>query len=50
MAKPGPVLSIVIPALNEEAAIGATMRALPRRARDRIVAESPVSDVEVIVV
>jgi len=49
MAQPGPVLSIVIPALNEEAAIGATIeRCLA--ARELIVAESPVSDVEVIVV
>jgi hypothetical protein len=49
MTQPGPVLSIVIPALNEEAAIGATVeRCLAARAQ--IVAESPVSDVEVIVV
>jgi glycosyltransferase involved in cell wall biosynthesis len=47
--KSGPVLSIVIPALNEEDAIGATVeRCLA--ARGRIVAESPVADVEVIVV
>ena len=49
MAKPGPVLSIVIPALDEEEAIGATIeRCLA--ARESIVAESPVSEVEVIVV
>lgn len=49
MTQPGPVLSIVIPALNEEEAIGATIeRCLAARAR--IVAGSPVSDVEVIVV
>ena len=49
MAKSGPVLSIVIPALNEEEAIGATIeRCLA--ARETIVAESPVSEVEVIVV
>jgi glycosyltransferase involved in cell wall biosynthesis len=43
------VLSIVIPALNEEAAIGETLeRCLAARAR--IVAESPVDEVEVIVV
>jgi hypothetical protein len=49
MAQTGPVLSIVIPALNEEGAIGATIeRCLAARAQ--IVAESPVSDVEVIVV
>jgi hypothetical protein len=49
MTQPGPVLSIVIPALNEEEAIGATIeRCLAARAQ--IVASSPVSDVEVIVV
>ena len=49
MAKSGPVLSIVIPALDEEEAIGATIeRCLA--ARESIVAESPVSEVEVIVV
>jgi glycosyltransferase involved in cell wall biosynthesis len=49
MAKRGPVLSIVIPALDEEEAIGATIeRCLA--ARESIVAESPVSEVEVIVV
>ncbi len=49
MAKSGPVLSIVIPALDEEEAIGATIeRCLA--ARETIVAESPVSEVEVIVV
>lgn len=49
MTQSGPVLSIVIPALNEEAAIGATIeRCLAARAQ--IVAGSPVSDVEVIVV
>jgi glycosyltransferase involved in cell wall biosynthesis len=43
------VLSIVIPALNEEAAIGSTLeRCLAARAR--IVAESPVAAVELIVV
>jgi len=43
------VLSIVIPALNEEAAIGETLeRCLAARAQ--ILAESPVEDVEVIVV
>ena len=42
-------LSIVIPALNEEDAIGSTIeRCLA--ARDAIIAESPVRDVEVIVV
>ena len=47
MAKSGPVLSIVIPALDEEEAIGATIeRCLA--ARETIVAESPVSEVEVI--
>ena len=46
---PGPLLSIVIPALDEEEAIGATVeRCLA--ARGRIVAESPASGVEVIVV
>jgi glycosyltransferase involved in cell wall biosynthesis len=44
-----PVLSIVIPALNEEDAIGSTVeRCLAARAR--ITAESPVAEVEVIVV
>ena len=43
------VLSIVIPALDEEAAIGDTLeRCLAARAH--IVAESPIDDVEVIVV
>lgn len=49
MRDPQPVLSIVIPALDEEAAIAATVeRCLAARAT--IVAESPVTDVEVIVV
>jgi glycosyltransferase involved in cell wall biosynthesis len=49
MTQPGPVLSIVIPALNEQEAIGETIeRCLAARAA--IVAGSPVSDVEVIVV
>jgi len=49
MADRGPVLSIVIPALDEEAAIGATVeRCLA--ARDRIVAESPAGAVEILVV
>jgi glycosyltransferase involved in cell wall biosynthesis len=49
MADAGPVLSIVIPALNEEAAIGSTIeRALAARAR--IVAESPAAGVEILVV
>jgi hypothetical protein len=49
MADRGPVLSIVIPALDEEAAIGATVeRCLA--ARDRIVAESPAAGVEILVV
>jgi hypothetical protein len=45
----GPVLSIVVPALDEEEAIGDTL-ARCLAARDRIVAESPVSEVEVIAV
>lgn len=49
MSARGPVLSIVVPALDEEAAIGATLeRCLAARAR--IVAESPVAAVEVIAV
>lgn len=49
MANAGPVLSVVIPALNEEEAIGSTIeRCLAARAQ--IVAESPAADVEVIVV
>ena len=49
MADAGPVLSIVIPALNEEEAIGSTVeRCLAARAR--IVAESPAAGVEILVV
>ena len=49
MTASGPMLSIVIPALDEEEAIGATIeRCL--EARERIVAESPAGAVEVIVV
>jgi hypothetical protein len=47
---PGPhVLTIVIPALNEEEAIGDTLRRT-LEARAYIVANSPVRDVEVLVV
>lgn len=42
-------LTIVIPALNEEAAIGSIIERC-HAARDKIVAESPVDDVEIIVV
>lgn len=46
---PRPTLSIVIPALDEEEAIGSTIgRCLEARAR--IVAESPVAEVEIVVV
>lgn len=45
----GPVLSVVIPALDEEAAIADTVRRC-LEARAHIVAETCVSDVEVIVV
>jgi len=49
LAAPGPTLSIVLPALDEEAAIGDTIaRCLAARAR--IVAESPVTAVEILVV
>lgn len=49
MSAGGPVLSIVIPALNEEEAIGSTVeRCLAARAQ--IVAESPAAAVEILVV
>lgn len=49
MSKSGPTLSIVIPALDEQEAIGQTIeRCLA--ARPRIVAESPVGAVEIVVV
>jgi len=49
MSEAAHVLTIVIPALNEEAAIGGTIRSC-LDARDHIVAGSPVDEVEVIVV
>jgi hypothetical protein len=49
MAETPRVLSIVIPALNEEGAIGDTIRRC-LEARSHIIASSPVDEVEVIVV
>jgi hypothetical protein len=49
MTRPGPTLSIVIPALDEEEAIADTIKRC-LAARAAIVAESPVAEVEVLVV
>ena len=49
MAETSHVLTIVIPALNEEDAIGDTIRRC-LEARSQIIASSPVDEVEVIVV